>query len=118
MTGVQTCALPILNVGERRRHRNPGPNREAQTVCLFRAVVRVLAEDHHAGSLERSEVKRGEHFVGRRKHGVPLSLCSDELLQVTPVRLGEFAAQHRVPVGGGHGNSLAAVPAGEATLAA
>ena len=78
----------LVDVDERRRDAHPAVDREAQPVGLLRAVVRILAEDHHLGVGVRREVERGEHLVVRRVHHVRRPLGGDERLQVAPVRLG------------------------------
>ncbi len=70
-TGAPEVGLELgEDVDQRRRHVDPGAHREAQPVGLARAVVRVLAEDHHLDRGVRGEVEGGEHLVVRRVHRV------------------------------------------------
>ena len=59
--GDAEIALDLLeDVIQRRRYRHAGTHRETQPVRLARAVVRILAEDHHFHRVERCCVEGGK----------------------------------------------------------
>ena len=89
----------LVDVDQRRRDAHPALHREAQPVGLPRAVVRILAEDHHLGVGVRREVQRGEHLVGGGIHRVRRRSAATNAWRSLPVRLVELAPQQRVPVG-------------------
>ena len=87
-----------VDVGERGRDADAALHREAQTVGLAPAVVRILPEDQHTCVGVRRQVQGGKHLIVRWEHRVASTLVGDEGLQVVPVRLVELAAQDRVPI--------------------
>ena len=67
-------------------------DREAQAVRLARTVVRVLAEDHDADLVERSQVERPEPVATLWENPLSLLLLSgEEALQLGHVRLARTA---------------------------
>ena len=66
--GDAQVALDLLeDVVQRWRHRHAGQHRETQAVRLSRAVVRILAQDHHLHLVERRRIERREDLRPRRK---------------------------------------------------
>jgi hypothetical protein len=72
-----------MDVLERARHRNAEGNREAQSMRLAGARIRVLADDHDLRIGVRREMQRSEDLFLVRVHDV---FC-DERSEVGPVRL-------------------------------
>ncbi len=75
-------------------------------MCLTRAVIRILPENHDTDIAVCSEMQGGEHVVGRGIHRTAASFVHHECLEFAPVRLVEFGSQQRIPVGRGHGATV------------
>ena len=95
---VQVALELFIDVHQRRRRRHARLHREAQTVGLARAVVRVLAEDHHLDLVQRRRVERVENHRARRIDFLAgRLLLAQELAQLGHVGLVELSTQCLLP---------------------
>ena len=66
VAGRRNCAASIgrhflKNIQERRRHGYPRRDTKAQAVCLSRAMIGVLADNHDLDLVEGTVVECGEY---------------------------------------------------------
>ena len=77
-------------------------HRKAQAVGLTGPVVGILAQQQHLHLFIGGEMERREYVVVGWEHLILRAFLMDKLLQLSPIRLGEFRPEDRVPISGGH----------------
>ncbi|MNM73795.1 hypothetical protein D3C81_855360 [compost metagenome] len=97
---VQVALQLFVDVDQRRRRGDARLYRKAQAVGLARAVIRVLAEDHHLDLLQRRRIERIENqWAGRIDLFAGRVLLAQKLAQLMHVGLVELVAQCGFPAG-------------------
>mmetsp|Transcript_11363 Transcript_11363/g.34433 ORF Transcript_11363/g.34433 Transcript_11363/m.34433 type:complete len:558 (-) Transcript_11363:102-1775(-) len=84
-------------VAEGRRLLDVALHAEGQPMRLPGLVVRILAEDHDLGLLERAEAQRVEHLLAWREDRPALVLRREEAHEVPEVLLGRLVLEGRAP---------------------
>ena len=85
------------DVLERRREGYAVVHAEAQSVCLSRAVLRVLAQDNHTNFIERCRVESVEDESAGRVASARRILLPHKLCQLLKVRFVKLFLQLSLP---------------------